>query len=431
MDNDVQPKTTPGGKPIPGLPPYTHTIGMVLDQPFPPDPRVMREATALIEAGHTVHLLCLKRDGEPTDEIIKGIHVHRVPLEAVQAKGVAAKLWQQYQWAKNTVLPEWVNTITQWGEANRLTLLHAHDLRIAPSVMAVGEAFYLPVVADFHENFPDLMRQLKGQKSKKAGDKAYRRWFRVERDICKRAHGIITVVNEMRERLLADHPDVKNLDFRTIIGSNAVDLRQFNQDAVDDSVVAKYKDKTVLVYVGHINGPRRGLHTVVDALPQLIEKHPDIYLLLAGTTRPAYEADLRARIAAYNLENRVEFTGELPEIAFASLIAASDIGLCPLESTEQTEAGLANKMFQYHAFGIPVLSSNTAGNQRYLEETGGGLTFKAGDVNDCAHTLLQMLANKDALEAMGASGKQAVESTYNWKVAKQPLLNMVSNIRAI
>lgn len=418
-------------KPLPGLPPYTHTIGMVLDQPYPPDPRVTREATALTEAGHTVHVLCLQREGEPVNETIQGIHVHRVSETNLKAKGIFRKLHHQWLWATQTRQPGWERVITQWGEANRITLLHAHDLRIAPSVMAVGEAFYLPVIADFHENFPDLMRQLKAQKSKSAGEKAYRRWLKVERSICQRVHGIIAVVDEMKQRLLDDHPDIATLNHRIAIGSNAVDLRQFNRDAVDAAVVEQFSGRTVLVYVGHINGPRRGIHTVVDALPAILEHHPDVLLLLAGATRPSYEADLRERIKKHGLENNVHFTGELPEIAFASMISAAKIGLCPLESTQQTEAGLANKMFQYHAFGVPVLSSNTAGNKRYLEETSGGCTFQAGDVADCSRVILEMLANPEELKAMGQRGQQAVETTYNWQVAKQPLLNMVANMRAI
>ena len=34
-------------------------IGMILDAPFPIDPRVSNEASALISAGHEVYLFCL------------------------------------------------------------------------------------------------------------------------------------------------------------------------------------------------------------------------------------------------------------------------------------------------------------------------------------------------------------------------------------
>ncbi len=56
-------------------------IGMVLHKPFPPDPRVAREAKSLIEAGHTVFLLCLGKPGQTQRETIEGLHVVRAFLE--------------------------------------------------------------------------------------------------------------------------------------------------------------------------------------------------------------------------------------------------------------------------------------------------------------------------------------------------------------
>ena len=45
---------------------------MILDAPFPPDPRVENEAVSLIKAGHEVFLFCLKYADE-VSEVINGI----------------------------------------------------------------------------------------------------------------------------------------------------------------------------------------------------------------------------------------------------------------------------------------------------------------------------------------------------------------------
>ena len=41
---------------------------MVLENVFPPDIRVEKEATALTEAGHAVHLLAFDFTGQPAEE---------------------------------------------------------------------------------------------------------------------------------------------------------------------------------------------------------------------------------------------------------------------------------------------------------------------------------------------------------------------------
>ena len=45
-------------------------IGMILDDVFPPDPRVENEAISLLNNGHKVFLFCLKYGSESTSEVI-------------------------------------------------------------------------------------------------------------------------------------------------------------------------------------------------------------------------------------------------------------------------------------------------------------------------------------------------------------------------
>lgn len=56
-------------------------VGMVLDNTFPPDPRVENEALSLISKGHRVYLYCLDYDHAQEEyEFYKGIHICRQRL---------------------------------------------------------------------------------------------------------------------------------------------------------------------------------------------------------------------------------------------------------------------------------------------------------------------------------------------------------------
>ena len=51
---------------------------MILDAPFPIDPRVSNEASALISAGHEVYLFCLSYSKEFIEkEVIDSINIRR------------------------------------------------------------------------------------------------------------------------------------------------------------------------------------------------------------------------------------------------------------------------------------------------------------------------------------------------------------------
>ena len=55
-------------------------ILMVLDHEFPTDVRVENEATALIAAGHEVHIACYTQKEKPANEVFKSIQIHRVEI---------------------------------------------------------------------------------------------------------------------------------------------------------------------------------------------------------------------------------------------------------------------------------------------------------------------------------------------------------------
>ena len=53
-------------------------IGMILENDFPPDIRVEKEARSLIEAGHKVYLLCMQKKTGPSEEVVDNIFVRRI-----------------------------------------------------------------------------------------------------------------------------------------------------------------------------------------------------------------------------------------------------------------------------------------------------------------------------------------------------------------
>ena len=58
-------------------------ILMLLENlPFPQDVRVRREAYALSSAGYLVTVICPSAKGQPSREVINGVHVYRYPAKA-------------------------------------------------------------------------------------------------------------------------------------------------------------------------------------------------------------------------------------------------------------------------------------------------------------------------------------------------------------
>ena len=59
---------------------------MILDDVFPPDPRVENEAITLINGGYEVFLCCVNNGSQKTNELINGIKIRRYKFSKLTYK---------------------------------------------------------------------------------------------------------------------------------------------------------------------------------------------------------------------------------------------------------------------------------------------------------------------------------------------------------
>ena len=127
---------------------------MILDKPFPPDPRVENEAVTLIESGYEVFLFCLTYADETLKETYKGIHVRRYQSNRITYK--LSALAYELPFYSKLMMPKIADFIVK----NKIDVLHIHDIRIAGSVYATNRKFQLPVLLDLHDNYPEVDERL-------------------------------------------------------------------------------------------------------------------------------------------------------------------------------------------------------------------------------------------------------------------------------
>jgi glycosyltransferase involved in cell wall biosynthesis len=94
--------------------------------------------------------------------------------------------------------------------------------------------------------------------------------------------------------------------------------------------------------------PGKGLETVIEALPAMIERHPEIVYTIAGRTHPdvarregeRYRLMLERRVLELGLAAHVEFDDRFLSIdELADLLAATDVFVTPYGSREQIASG--------------------------------------------------------------------------------------------
>ena len=173
-----------------------------------------------------------------------------------------------------------------------------------------------------------------------------------------------------------------------------------------------------LLYVGGLS-PHKNLHLLIEAYRRLIVggEFQDLRLLLVGDHAEdvfysAYES-LRAAVAQHRLEDRVCFTGFVPDDVLVHLYNRAEILVLP-----SFEEGFGLPAFEAAACGTPVVTGEVGPVAALLKEA--AWTFPPHDLEALVCGLRTLLQDPVRRAAMGAEGRRRA-STFTWERAAAQL----------
>ena len=393
-------------------------IGMILDAPFPPDPRVENEAVSLVENGHEVFLFCLKYADEKAFDTINGIQVRRYSSNTIEYKLSALA----YTIPLYSVIMQ--KKIAKFIRETNIEALHIHDMRIAGAVYKVNVNFNLPIVLDLHDNMPEVMK-LYPHLQKFPGKYLIspKKWKQKEEEFIKKANKVIAVSPEFIETLAARLPLEKD---KLVLVPNTIRKTFFEDYKVNETIIKKYKSNFVILYLGDTH-LRRGIQTAIAALVKLKDTIPEIKLVIVG--KNTTDIILRKQVKDLQLEQFVDFEGWQNVSLFQSYILSSEICISPLHRNLQHDVAYANKIFQYMSLAKPLLVSDAIAQRKLVEKVACGLVHKDRDFEDFSNKVVALYKNKALRIALGESGKKFVQNEFSWEQTSKELINLYNNMQ--
>ena len=227
----------------------------------------------------------------------------------------------------------------------------------------------------------------------------------VERAVYSRADALI-VLSEAFGRVLCEDYGVEAGRIHVVPGG--VDAARFHVAESRSDARKRLgwpEDRPVLLTVRRLVR-RMGLEVLIEAMPEVVRRRPDVLLLIAG--RGPLEAELRARIEAAGLAAHVRLIGFLPEEALPLAYRAADIGVTPSQALE----GFGLVALECLAAGTPVVVTPVGG----LPEAVGPLTTLVCE-NAGAGALAERIgAMIEGVERPGAAACRAHARAHDWDV---------------
>lgn len=401
-------------------------IVMVLGQSFPPDIRVEKELSSLIDHDYSVSILCTYSNELPTVDAFKTAAIYRyIPTHPLR------KLHSKLQMRYNFVHPYFLAGLKRLYQEHPFDAIHVHDLPLAKTALHFKTRFQpsVKVVLDLHENYPEAIQVWntwnKGLKStiNKYFFNNYKRWLNYEKLMIQQSDHVIAVVKEMRDRMVDRH----GVSGSAISVVSNTEPCTFNTIPISANIVQQYKNDFIISYIGGF-GPHRGIDTAILGM-QHLKEYPHIKLLLVGKGAPEVEDMLRFLINKHALSDQIIMMGWQPFDKVASFIEASNICLIPHHDNPHTSNTIPHKLFQYMSKGKPTLVSTCAPLKRIVEETNSGMVFEAGNPADFAERVRHMHDHPDLLSDAGKRGQDATSSgAYSWENDAQELCKIYHDL---
>lgn len=183
-----------------------------------------------------------------------------------------------------------------------------------------------------------------------------------------------------------------------------VNLHFFKPDPDVDKTQMRQKygldpKATIFMYVGRLDQEKR-IDSLVKAFHQLDQE--DIQLAITG--KGNFSNDLQQMVKKLDLENKVIFTGFVPEDDLPGLLNSVNVFAMPSDAELQSIATL-----EAMGTGLPVLAADAQALPELVKHGVNGYLFEPGNVADAAKYIQKFIENRDQWKSMSNASLEIVQ----------------------
>lgn len=149
--------------------------------------------------------------------------------------------------------------------------------------------------------------------------------------------------------------------------------------------------------------PQKGTDLFVEALIRLLPSYPSFTAVVIGLTKPrdaTFLADLKSRVAAAGLADRVHFLGERPADELPAWFASISICVAP-----QRHEGFGLVPLEAAASGTPVVATRVGAAETIIDDGRTGLLVDPGDLDALTSSIERLMRDEVLREEIGAAAR--------------------------
>ena len=279
----------------------------------------------------------------------------------------------------------------------KIDLLHAHIWNPASCRYAFSAASRakIPIVTTEHDPFElSFLKNL------------------IKKRSLKKTNRVVTVSAANQKILRELYPEEKN---KFIVIPNGIDttwwhsqflrFTDLDRRKIKEELFLAHENSLIIISVAELH-ERKGLKYLIEAIPEVAAKFPNIKLVLVGEgpERP----ELEKLIKKLGIENHVILTGRQKEIP--KLLKCADIFVLP---SKREAFGLV--LLEAMIAGLPIIASDTGGIPEIIENKKNGILVEPENSGKIATALIALISHPEKRKKLAAAGAEIVHEKFEAK----------------
>lgn len=376
---------------------------------------------ALVRAGHEVHAITywqpkqLHLGLDAREEVIDGIHVHRVHPQFWPARDLVAALARIPQ-------PDIVH------------IMHPRNVLAWQAVRWLKRR-HIPIVwtwlGPFHDRWLVADRERPYEHQPHPEWLIYSVWHAVRQTLRDRRlrenfrnYGIHAPLRQVDAFLPCSQHEAEVLcelgfgDRPMMVVPLWLDMDFMRGPA---PALAQSLSRPIIPYIGQLT-VRKCYDMVIEAMPAVVERFPAASFVFV-THNPEQRANLQRMAADHNVANNLHFLGTISEEEKLALLRASDV--LPFPSRYE---GFGLPLLEGMAAGIPVISTNIPVVNEIVRDGENGLLVPYDDSAALAQAILSVLEQPELRARLVAGGTHALEHHFNPDTLAERVVRMYHTV---
>jgi glycosyltransferase involved in cell wall biosynthesis len=188
------------------------------------------------------------------------------------------------------------------------------------------------------------------------------------------------------------------------------------------------------VFVSQCYYPIKGFHMLLQAVPELVNRYPDLQIVTTGPDfvhsgcgermhEDSYRYYLRHEILRNGIEKRFFFAGRLDETGMIRQLQKAHVLVNP-SSVENSSNSIGEAML----LGTPIVASNTGGTPSIISDGENGYLYPFSDIEKMCTQISKVFDLKEKTLALSQRERKKARELYDSHTNNQQLIRIYKEI---